>query len=289
MYSHSLYVLTNQPFSVDQVAAQLQRMRLHERVIPPPREHWSRMAPGFSLLVPGDESAKLFVDSVSEPWPSGQMLAQQRSISVAFRMGFFGPSIRPDCFHRALHSADEELQARLMHHTGFVRLRMAQTKNLDNDAKSKSAERLHALAYMLRAANFILEHDAAVGLFVPTAQQFFSPKESWRRFDAAMGNYDKLWPIWVKTALETESSGKSCLVSWGLNELGTQDVRLYDARSDEEAMRAAFDRYVIAGLRHGHLETDHRTLASLNLSLVSVASAPVDYGIPRIHLLTQQD
>ena len=277
----------NQPFSVDQFAAQLQRMRLHERVIPPPREHRSRMAPGFSLLVPNDDTAKLFVDTVSDPWPSGQMLAEQRSISVAFRMGFFGPSIRPDCFHRALHSTAEDLQARLMHHTGFVRLRMARTKHLGSDPKTNSAQRLHALAYMLRAANFILEHDAALALFVPTAQQFFSPKESWRRFDSAMGNYDKLWPIWVKTALETEASGKSCLVSWGLNELGTQDVRLYDSHSNESTLRATFERYVSAGLSHGRLENNDEILDSLNLSLVSVASAPVDYGIPRIHLLDQ--
>ena len=280
-------MLTNQPVNVDQVAAQLQRMRLHERVIPPPREHWSRMAPGFSLLVPHDEASKLFIDTISEPWPSGQMLAEQRSISVAFRMGLFGPSLRPDCFLRALPSTTGDLQARLLHHGGFVRLRMARTRRLDPTSDTASAQRLHALAYMLRAANFILEHEAALALFVPTAQQFLSPKESWRRFDAAMGNYDDLWPIWVKTAIETETTGKSCLVSWGLNQLGTQDVRLYDDNSDEEAMRAAFERYVRAGLRYGRIENDRDIMASLKLSSLSVASAPVDYAIPRIHLLNE--
>ena len=75
--------------TVEQVIGQLQRLRLGQRIEPPRREHWSRMGYGLTVHNPGEDVARLFIDVIPAPWPSGCFLECRTGTLGRFSYGSF--------------------------------------------------------------------------------------------------------------------------------------------------------------------------------------------------------
>ena len=251
MYTHSLYVLTHSAMTVEQVIGQLQRLRLGQRIEPPRREHWSRMGYGLTVHNPGEDVARLFIDVIPAPWPSGQALSAERALSVAFRMGHFGFMVKPESYHLALARADVSEQAEFLTHQAMVRLRLSLVEDHEHPWDVAAEKRLEALAQMHRCANFLLEHELALGLFSPSSRTLWTPRSAWRLFDSAMGDKQHLWPLWASCQVTATNDQNHILESYGLGRLGLPEV-VIDCRSEDALQLEPFYRqFVLTRLQQG--------------------------------------
>ena len=253
MYTHSLYVLTHAEMTVEQVIGQLQRLRLGQRIEPPRQEHWSRMGYGLTVHCPGDDVARIFIDVIPAPWPSGQDLSAERALSVAFRMGHFGFMVKPESFQLALARAESSQQAEFLSHQAMVRLRLSLTENHEQSWQSLSETRLGALAQIHRCANFLLEHELAAGLLSPSSRILWTPRSAWRLFDAAMGENHRLWPLWASCQVTARDEHNYTLESYGLSRLGLPEVIMNCASEDVLQLEPCFNQLVLTRLQHGPL------------------------------------
>jgi len=238
MYTQSLFVLTTGYLSPDEIAGQLRRMSLGKRIVPPPSEHWSRMTEGWHLRPGYCENAHLTIDSVAHPWPSDTLFRESRPILIAQRMGSFGPHIDEQSWTRARDGTDTSCLAEIDNHTGFVRLRMSYQPNLDSGQREQTVLHLQALASMLRAVYFLLEHPLATGLYMPAADRFMLPRELWRTYDGTFGEMENMWTIWTRLRVHCQKDGSSVITVRGLKQIGVSDFDMDGGLEPLDVVRA---------------------------------------------------
>jgi hypothetical protein len=266
MYTQSLFVLTERYLNPDEVAGQLRRIRLGNRIVPPSSEHWSRMTEGWSLRPQYCDDARLAIDSVAHTWPSDRLFNEHRAIFIAQKMGLFGPYVDGESWSRARHGMDASFLDKVDTHEGFVRLRMSYRPHLDEERLSQRQLHLQALAYMIRAAYFILEHDMALALFMPAADRLMGPRDVWRAYDGAFGEMQNLWTIWTRLyAQKSAIDGHSSIRVRGLRQVGAHDFDIDGGHLVPGVLRNAAEALIKRAIESGHPGPDSEILTRYGL------------------------
>ena len=124
-------------------------------------------------------------------------------------MGLLGMGIRPGALQRAAALAKEPLQNAVAMHGGFIRLRMSYVPEEGEPLIPESRCPFDELAYLTRAAYFILEDEQAFALFVPAAEVLHSDRQVWMTFDRAFGDPRKMLKLWTHRRHEDLDAGLS--------------------------------------------------------------------------------
>lgn len=157
-------------------------------------------------------------------------------------MGLLGNDITPGALERAGMSATESLRVAVDNHTGFVRLRMSYVPESDAPLIPPERSPYEELAYLTRAAYFILEDDAAFALFVPAADRVHGDRKVWMTFDRAFGDAHKMTRLWTGPRYHSLDEGTSMVELLGYRALGLGSSCLrFDERvvSRKEAFAAS--------------------------------------------------
>lgn len=254
MYTQSLFILCHSPLSTDELGVRVRRMNVLGRHTPPPAEHWARNAPGWVTQYAGHPRGRVIIDSVSCPWPDQFEREKDPSLYSAWSMGLLGTGITPGALTRAAALAKESLQDAVASHGGFIRLRMSYVPEDGEPLIPEARCPFDELAYLTRAAYFILEDEQAFALFVPAAEILHADRQVWMAFDRAFGDPRKMLTLWTHRRHEDGGPGPGSIHILGCEALQIPPTRL---RYDENAVPRKQAISVAARLTEQLAETPH--------------------------------
>ncbi len=141
-------------------------------------------------------------------------------------MGFFGVGVTPGALARATEAVSEELAESIHQHSGFIRLRMSYTPESGEPLIPEERSAQDELAYLTRAAYFILEDESAIALFSPSGEVLTKDARVWQIYERAFGESSRMWRLWIGTRLETAEDTEGQLHLMGMAALGLKPTRL---------------------------------------------------------------
>lgn len=229
LFTHSAYILTIRPPSIDELERQLKKnFDIDGRTEAESEANWAMGNGALMVRMDGVETGRILIDVLDQKWPDdmGSELGKG-SLFQAWSSGVFGPLVYPGAMTRAARQAWVWKQASgaARAHIGFVRLRAMHVAP-EGDQTPEAPNPRDELVAITAVARRLLMVNGSLCYFNPSAEALRPPPQVFGAMDQHKS--EGLLPIDLWTNVRVvglEGEGEWTMMDTvGMSQLGLPDL-----------------------------------------------------------------